>query len=137
MQIRCQTTFNITKTGTTGRFKPDQLPLEDHAGNKVSSLETWTRSRNQQRNLETIIQVLELRTQLFDLTEPAEKSGRWSFEFSVEFEGIFQLDQDIFGTLKQDCQGVPMLLDLGEKDTKIPTLITQGAKQNIWFELVP
>lgn len=136
MQIRCRTTFDISQTGITGHFKPSQIPFCDRAGNNIVDLPTWDRSRNQQRNLETISQILQLRTQIFDLTVPAEHNGYWTFDFSVEFDGIYQHGADTFGILKQDCEGVPMLVGLDEKYTITPMLTTAGSQQNIWFELI-
>ena len=136
MQIRCRTLFDITQTGTTGHFKPSQVPYSDRVGNKITDLPTWNRSRNQQRNFETVLQVLQLRTQLFDVEMPAEDSGYWQFDFSIEFDGVYQLNQDPFGTLKHDCEGVPMLVGLDEKHSLTPMLTTDGSQQNIWFELI-
>lgn len=136
MQIRCRTTFDISHTGTTGHFKPSQIPFNDRAGGKIVDLLSWTRSRNQQRNLETITQILQLRTQIFDVTQPTEHNGYWEFEFTVEFEGIYQLGQDLFGILKQDCEGVPMITGLSEKYTLTPRLTIDGSQQNIWFNLI-
>jgi hypothetical protein len=136
MQISCRTTFDVTQTGTTGHFKPSHIPFSDRAGNNINDLLSWDRSRNQQRNLETISQILQLRTQIFDFTAPVEHNGYWAFEFSVEFDGIYQQGQDTFGILKQDCEGVPMLVGLGEKYTITPMLTASGSQQNIWFELI-
>ena len=67
MKYAVQTFFDITATGITGHFKPAKIPFRDAAGNTITDLESWTRSRNQQRNWETITQILGLRTQLFRL----------------------------------------------------------------------
>jgi hypothetical protein len=136
MQIRCRTIFDVTETGITGHFKPSQIPFNDRAGNKFVDLVSWNRSRNQQRNLETITQLLQLRTQIFDVSRPSVDNGYWTFDFSVEFEGIYQQDQDIFGILKQDCEDVPMLTGLDEAYTLTPVLIVNGSQQNIWFEQI-
>ena len=136
MQIRCRTLFDISHTGTTGHFKSSQVPYNDRVGNKITDLATWTRSRNQQRNFETIMQVLQLRTQLFDLQQPIYTAGHWQFDFAIEFEGVYQLDRDPYGTLKNDCEGVPMLVGLDEKHILTPVLTTDGSQQNIWFETV-
>ena len=136
MKIQCSTIFDITQTGITGHFKSSQVPFDDRAGSRIVDLTSWTRSRNQQRNLETISQLLQLRTQIFEVSTPVDVDGYWSFEFSVEFEGIYQQDQDPFGILKQDCEGVPMLLGLNEQHANTTNLITDGSQQNIWFELI-
>lgn len=134
MQIRCRTTFDISPTGTTGHFRSSQIPFTDRAGNKIVDQISWTRSRNQQRNFETISQILQLRTQIFEVSVPEANNGYWSFEYSVEFDGIYQQDQDSFGILKQDCAGVPMLIGLDETYTLTPVLMPDGCQQNIWFE---
>jgi hypothetical protein len=70
------------------------------------------------------------------VTTPVVKNGYWTFEFTVEFEGIYQQDQDTFGILKQDCNGVPMLAGLNEEYTLTPVLTIDGSQQNIWFESI-
>ena len=75
MQILCRTLFDITQTGTTGHFKPSHVPTRDRAGQTIIDQQTWTKSRNQQRNLETITQILQLRTQIFNPTIPAKHNG--------------------------------------------------------------
>ena len=136
MQIQCRTTFDITETGVTGQCKPQRMPFVDRAGTTIADEPAWNRSRNQQRNLETISQVLQLRTQLFEVTTPVVDNGYWTFEFSVEFEGIYQIDRDMFGVLKQDSDGVPMLVGLDEQYTLTPMLVTSGSQQNIWFDMI-
>lgn len=135
MKIRCSTHFDITETGTTGHFRPSQVPYNNRAGITIKDLSDWNRSRNQQRNFETITQVLQLRTQIFDVTTPV-KNNKWEFEFEVEADGIYQQDQDLFGILKQDCEDVPMIVGLDDEYTLTPALITSGSQQNIWFEEV-
>ena len=136
MQIQCRTLFDITQTGTTGHYKPSQVPYKDRVGQVITNQNDWTRSRNQQRNLETITQILQLRTQIFDQSMPVKDNGYWSFTFNVEFEGIYRTDNDEFSVLKQDCEGVPMLVGLDEEYTITPLLTTDGSQQNIWFEML-
>ena len=124
MKIRCTTTFDITATGVTGHCKPSRLPFTDASGQTISNEAEWNRARNQQRNLETITQLLSLRTQIDNVTRPVFDNDRWSFEFEVESDTIFALADDPLGVIKEDCYGVPMLLSTE------PTL-TVG---NIWFE---
>lgn len=135
MKIRCLTLFDITETGITGHFRPTQIPFTNRVGNTISNITDWNRSRNQQRNFETITQVLQLRTQIFDVTAPV-KNGKWEFEFDVEATEIYQLAQDTFGILKQDCEDVPMIIGLDDEYVLTPSLVTSGSQQNIWFELI-
>lgn len=136
MQIQCRTIFDVTETGITGHFRPQQIPFRDRAGNNITDQATWTRSRNQQRNLETITQLLQLRTQIFEVSTPQQQQGYWTFCFTVEFEGIYQQDLDEFGILKQDCDGVPMLTGLDEQFVTNSFLTVDGSQQNIWFEFI-
>ena len=124
MQIQCRTLFDITQTGTTGHYKPSQVPYKDRVGQAITNQNDWTRSRNQQRNLETITQLLSLRTQIDNVTRPVFDNDHWSFEFEVESDTIFAQADDPLGVLKDDCYGVPMLLSTE------PAL----GFDNIWFE---
>lgn len=124
MKIRCTTKFDITATGVTGHYKPSRIPFTDASGQRITDERLWNHSRNQQRNRETITQLLSLRTQIENVTVPVLTDDVWSFEFEVESDTIFLYDNDPLGVLKQDCYGVPMLLSTE------PAL---GA-DNIWFE---
>ena len=131
----CQTQFDITATGVTGHCKITRMPFRDRAGQEICDTESWNRSRNQQRNWETITQILGLRTQLFDLTDPVlDITGtRWMFEFETESEGIYGPDTDPVQILREDAAGVPMLRELNNDPDIDPYLVTSGPRQNIWF----
>lgn len=135
MKYMCQTRFDITATGVTGHCKMTRMPFTDRAGQTIADAETWNRSRNQQRNWETITQILGLRTQLFGLTEPVQDTTgtRWMFEFETETEGIYGPESDPVQVLREDAQGVPMLRDLNNEEDIDPYLVTAGPRQNIWF----
>ena len=135
MKFACQTLFDITATGVTGHYKLSRIPFRDRAGQLIHDTESWNRSRNQQRNWETITQILSLRTQLFDLSDPiSDQTGtRWMFEFETETDGVYGPESDPVSVLRSDAAGVPMLREL-DNDPDIDTvLITDGARQNIWF----
>jgi hypothetical protein len=135
MKFACQTLFDITATGITGHCKQSRMPFQDRAGQVIRDSESWNRSRNQQRNWETLTQILSLRTQLFEITEPIQdQSGtRWMFEFETETEGVYGPTDDPVSVLRSDAQGVPMLREL-DNDPDIETvLVTEGPRQNIWF----
>jgi len=139
MRYACQTLFDITATGVTGHFKITRMPFVDQAGQHIHDLASWNRSRNQQRNWETLTQILGLRTQLFDMTDPVrDKSGTsWMFEFETESSGAFGPDSDPTQSLRTDAEGVPMILDLNNRSDLVPVLRTSGPQQNIWFAVVP
>lgn len=136
IKIKVKTLFDITATGTVGHFKSTRLPYRDSAGQEITDQISWNRSRNQQRNLETLLQILSLRTQVFEVTAPVAYQGQWSFEFAVETPGVFG-EEDDFSVLYNDADGVPMLLDLNNQDLTEPVLITIGSKQNLWFSIIP
>ena len=139
MRYMCQTLFDITATGVTGHFKTTRVPYVDQAGQEIVDQATWNRSRNQQRNWETLTQILGLRTQLFDLTRPVRDQGAtsWMFEFESDRDGVFGPDSDPTQILRTDADGVPMLLDLDNRADLLPVLRTHGLQQNIWFATLP
>ncbi len=139
MKYACQTLFDITATGVTGHYKVTRMPFVDQAGQRIHDQASWNRSRNQQRNWETLTQILGLRTQLFDITDPVrDKSGTsWMFGFETEISGAFGPDSDPTQILRTDAEGVPMILDLDNRSDLVPVLRTQGPGQNIWFAVAP
>jgi hypothetical protein len=138
MRYACQTLFDITATGVTGHFRPTRLPFQDQAGRKICDQQSWNRSRNQQRNWETLTQIVGLRTQIFDLQSPVrDRSGTtWMFEFETELDSVFGPDSDPTQILRFDAEGVPMLLDLDNRADLVPVLRAQGPEQNIWFAVL-
>jgi hypothetical protein len=137
MKYACQTLFDITATGITGHCKSSKMPFRDRTGKMIRDVQSWNRSRNQQRNWETITQILGLRTQLFNLTEPIrDQTGtRWMFEFETETDGVYGPESDPVAVLRADAAGVPMLTQLENATDLDRVLITQGPGQNIWFAL--
>jgi hypothetical protein len=135
MKYLCQTLFDITATGVTGHCKSSRLPFTDHAGQWIDNETAWNRSRNQQRNWETITQILSLRTQLFDLSTPVQDTTgtRWMFEFETESDGIYGPNDDPVAVLRADAEGVPMLRELNNDPDIDTVLVTTGPRQNIWF----
>jgi hypothetical protein len=135
MKFICQTFFDITATGVTGHCKSARMPFQDRAGQTIKDTETWNRSRNQQRNWETLTQILSLRTQLFGLTNPiTDQTGtRWMFEFETEVAGVYGPEHDPVLVLRSDSDGVPMLRELNNDPDIDTVLITEGPRQNIWF----
>ena len=116
MRISVATSFDCTATGITGHFRTAQLPLTDRAGQAVTDESEWNRSRNQQRNFETLLQLVGLYTQPLEVSDPTYDPATqlWQFEFDVEFAGIFATESDSLGLLKQQARGVPMIVGLGE-----------------------
>ena len=135
MRFAVQTFFDITATGVTGHYKPSRIPFRDHVGNIIIDQISWNRARNQQRNWETITQILSLRTQLFRLRDPVvdTTNSMWFFEFETETAGIYGDIADPTAVLRADADRVPMLTGLDDRVDLFPTLVTDGPNQNIWF----
>ncbi len=123
MRIRVKTLFDCTATGVTGRWRAGQ-----HHIDQVQ----WDRRRNQQRNWETLLQTVGMRSQLIDIREPRRQDDHWVFEVTTDRPDAFVSPVQ---TLSEDCAGVPMLRNLDETPGLEATLITSGDKQNIWFEI--
>ena len=138
MKIICRTLFDCSATGVTGHFRSSEIPFVDQAGQQVNNQQDWNHSRNQQRNWETLLQLISLRTQPVGITIPAQQNDVWEFEFKSESQGVFEVhgNPDPLAGLKTDCEGVPMMLNLKEQPELSPTITTNGNDQNIWFTAV-
>lgn len=132
MKILVKTLFDCSSTGTTGNFRPAQLPYHDRAGHVVKDHATWQRSRNRQRNWETLLQILGLRCQLENIEPSHCLDGVWHFTYEVHNAAVYG-DRGDLALLHQDCEGVPMVQGLDQETPTVTTLITQGQDQNIWF----
>jgi hypothetical protein len=133
MKICVETTVDISATGVTGHYKPSRIPFEDQCGHRIVDIATWQRSRNQQRNWETLTQLISLRAQVNELSVPQKINECWHFDFEIDNPELFLQDSDPLGVLKNDCNDVPMMSHA--QSTQI--LKTQGYNQNIWFAIVP
>jgi hypothetical protein len=135
MKYVCRTLFDCSSTGITGHFRIGQIPFVDKTGRTIENINDWTKSRNQQRNFETLLQIISLRSQPERISTPTNSQQGWSFTFEVEAESTYSLDgnTDPFAALYQDCSGVPMLTGLDEAQEIEPVL---KPHENIWFESV-
>lgn len=138
MQILCKTLFDCSFTGTTGYFRPSQVPFVDQAGNTINTQDDWNRSRNQQRNWETIMQMISLRAQPTMIKNPKQVDNEWQFVFAVETSGVYSVNDDLDNTdgLANECSGIPMIIGLDETEGLDPHLIISGPDQNIWFSTI-
>ena len=103
-------------------------------------------TRDQQRNWETVLQVLGLKTQPLIIREPVCFAGEslehfqfgefyqglhnvWAFQFRGERDDFYTLDQ-----LEEDFETVPIILGLEETARfMLPIFHTQGTLKNIYF----
>jgi hypothetical protein len=127
--FKCTTLFDITATGVTGHFKSARVPFTDSTGNIIENINDWNYARNQQRNWETLTQIISLRSQVKDITLPKYANNTWTFEFTTETPGAYGTESHPT-LLELDCDGVPMIIDLNNISEIDNQLI---AKKNIWF----
>jgi hypothetical protein len=134
-RIHCCTLFDITATGVRSHYKESRIPFHDETGQLIQDQLNWTRSRNQQRNWETINQLISLRTLPENISTPIYNTSTlaWEFEFDVVNIESISLNDNLVGGLLRDCVGVPMILGLTEKSEIGNILTTAGPEINIWF----
>jgi hypothetical protein len=119
------------------------------------------RARNQQTNFETILQIVNLRSQPENITDSVceivktadlqnskfggeylKKTAKqktvniWSFAFSVEHPSVFDNGLDQLGNLLSDCEQVPMIVNLNESVELPAQLNITDQLRNIYFEIL-
>ena len=136
------TYFDCTPTGTKS-YRKLQPGTVNAVGHKIQTMDDWNFSRNQQRNWETILQVVSLKTQAIDITNPIIMTRKdkkvWQFSFAIEHTGIYDNGNDQLGLLKEEVHGVPMITGLNETYKEgflMPYLLAKGENQNIMFTLL-
>lgn len=127
---KCYTLFDITYTGVTQPNYRQQPNFFDSSGKAITDAASWQFARNQQRNWDTLIQVISLRAQPMILTAPSMElvdaaplnfgEGMlkvWTFDFGVDVHGPFTVGSDSIEGLLQDCTYVPMITSLSESSS--------------------
>lgn len=145
-KVECLCLFDITATAINGHQRNIEYPYTSRNGTVINTEQELARARNQQRNLDTILQLLGMRTQIFEITEPtlitdippefawAGKDVQvWSFTFEIEPQSQWTVDNDDFWVLKNDSEGTPMLTGLTENVSLEQWLVTQGNNVNIIY----
>lgn len=149
--ISCYTLVDISKTGVIRPHQNQVLTLLDEIGQEVRDQRTWERSRNQQRNFETVLQIIGLRTQPMLLDNPSQSvvdlgdynfganwNGNhkvWCFKFSVEYVGIFDRDSRDLIALAEDMHHIPCITGLTETASlATPVFVTTGPGTNVYFK---
>ena len=110
--------------------------------------------RNQQRNWETVLQCIGLRTQPQNIQEPIQSTFAdiaiaefgdfyqgeqkiWLWQWSVEREGVYDLADNPLGGLLQDFEQVPVITGLTETAKfMLPIFYPYGSIKNIYFKQV-
>ena len=114
------------------------LPFVDQTGKTIQSMTDWNFARNQQRNWETIMQIISLRAQPTIIKYPSSSSNAWEFIFDVETPAVYSATGDVnnYDTLLNECNNIPMVTGLHEVESVSSSLMSRGDTQNIWFETV-
>lgn len=110
--------------------------------------------RNQQRNWETIIQCIGLRTQPHLIQDPVMSTfadigiaefgdfyqgtqNVWAWSWAVEQDGIYDLNNISLAGLQQDFEQVPIVTGLTETARfMLPIFYPYGTIKNIYFKQV-
>jgi hypothetical protein len=148
-KLRCCTLFDITKTGNIHRRPPINGTTEQ--------TKRWEKTRNTQTNFDTIVQVVSLRSQPEDITDPVQEiivfdsnldmfgflfdsedvaTSYWSFEFTIPHDKVYDDGLNELGYLYNDCDGVPMIRVGTEWEKLSNFLDTTPELKNIYFEVI-
>lgn len=110
--------------------------------------------RNQQRNWETVMQCIGLRTQPLHVQLPFRSTVSdisifefgdfyqgaqdvWAFAWATEQDGIYDFNNTPLGALQQDFEQVPIITGLTETARfMLPIFYPYGTIKNIYFEQV-
>lgn len=124
---------DITATGVTRGIDPDSI------------------ERNQQRNWETVLQCIGLRTQPHQISRPDSmvvplksvefgdfytgEQRVWTWTWAVERQGIYDLPNNPLGGLLTDFEQVPIITGLTETARfMLPIFYPYGTIKNIYFD---
>lgn len=146
-RIRCYTLFDITYTGILNRQPSKNMTKEQ--------IFDWQLKRNSQANLDTLLQVVSLRSQPEEVTVPSLATINfskdtyfgflyenepdqhfWHFDFSIYYEQAFFDGKDDLGFLKGDCSGVPMIKTERSWEKLSDVLDTSDELRNVYFEVL-
>ena len=135
-RIKCYTLFDITYTGITNNRNKENVT-------------DWQYKRNTQCNLDTILQVISLRAQPENISNPiksnkdkkfgskySNKGQQWTFVFDIAYHSVFNDGTNELGLLYNDCQGVPMIICGTEQQNLITSLDVTDEYRNIYFEII-
>lgn len=128
--ITIYTLFDITRTGVLKNYAENFPVFVDDADQLVRNQSEWIRSRNQQRNFETLMQIVSLRAQPIMLENPKKITASaellnfgskhtgtqtvWAVSFATEHADVYSLNSNSLGLLITECHNVPMIVGLTE-----------------------
>jgi len=129
------TLVDITATGVTRSNDPDSI------------------ERNQQRNWETVLQCMGLRSQPQNITSPVKvtfdlsllefgdlytnEQAVWTWTWTVDQSEVYDLPGKKLGGLIKDFEQVPIIVGLAETARfMLPIFYPHGAIKNIYFKQI-
>ena len=148
----CYTLFDITNTGIIMPYNSNlNAMFLDTAEQPVYNEKTWERSRNQQRNWDTMVQIISMRAQplilqsarmVEDDVEFYNFGGHytgvhkiWAFRFGIEAKDAYRKGDNPVYQLTEDSALVPMSTGLTETAAIDPAAIdTKTYSTNTYFE---
>jgi hypothetical protein len=127
--------------------------LVDITATGVTRGDNNTLERNQQRNWETVIQCMSLRTQPLNIMSPCSTTVSlkevefgdfytgeqkvWTWQWAVERQEIYDLPDRPLGAIQQDFEQVPIITYLTETARfMLPIFYPYGTIKNIYFKQV-
>jgi hypothetical protein len=128
--ITIYTLFDITRTGVLKNYTENFPAFVDDADQLVRNQTEWMRSRNQQRNFETLMQIVSLRAQPIMLENPKKilasaqslnfgssytgEQSVWAVSFATEHADAYSHQSNPLGLLLTECHNIPMIVGLTE-----------------------
>ena len=146
--------IDITATGLVAPYNSKFKQIIDDSDAVINNERTWNKSRNKQRNWETVVQVLGLRSlpnilatpvTVFDNLSNYEfgsdyvgKENIWVFRFTTEQTGLFTGINGPTELLDLDLHQVPITTNLDETVDITPAIIdTQNLNtRNLYTKLI-
>lgn len=147
--IRGYTLVDVTNSGVLAAYK-DAPPFMDSAGQIVNSRETWERSRNQQRNWETFIQIASMITQPTILKKSTLIPNADLTNYNFSYDGTANVWEFVLGAeqtcvfdgrfpasrLADMCHKIPVITGLTESIDFAMAMFNTSGNVNLYFEKV-
>jgi len=148
--IRGYSLIDITNTGVLAQYNPGLPTFLDNADQVVNGKDAWDRSRNQQRNWETLTQLISMITQPTILQQPVIMKNQdlstykfgpgytgvhtvWGFTLGAEQTNVFDSPAPA-GRLIEICHKIPIITNLKETVQITNPIIDTENSINLYFE---
>lgn len=142
--IRGYSLIDITNTGVLAAYKKDAKAFMDNAQQVVKDKQSWDRSRNQQRNWETLTQLISMITQPTILQQPIPKRKQDLLNYNFSYTGEHTVWEFIIGAehasvfdskvLIEICNKIPIVTNLKETFEPNNPIFDTEQDINLYFE---